>query len=106
MGKREAENVERAERRQVHTLKTWPQYLDAIGNGTKTFEVRKNDRGFCVGDLLMLREWSMARGEWGDRWLCCFVSYVLEGGRFGIEPGHCVLGLKLPANHVWPPSAL
>lgn len=40
-----------------HELKTWPRYFERLLDGTKTFEVRKNDRGFKVGDVLWLREW-------------------------------------------------
>lgn len=34
----------------THTLKIQKQYADAVLNGTKTFEIRKNDRNFKVGD--------------------------------------------------------
>lgn len=33
----------------THRLKVLIKYADAIMNGTKTFEVRKNDRGYEVG---------------------------------------------------------
>lgn len=35
----------------THRLKVLIKYADAIMNGTKTFEVRKNDRGYEVGDM-------------------------------------------------------
>lgn len=34
----------------THRLKVFIKYADAIMNGTKTFEIRKNDRGYEVGD--------------------------------------------------------
>lgn len=37
-----------------HNLKLNDRYFDAVANGVKTFEIRKNDRGFCVGDTLKL----------------------------------------------------
>ena len=37
----------------THTLKVFIKYADAIMNGTKTFEVRKNDRGYEVGDKIV-----------------------------------------------------
>ncbi len=35
----------------THRLKIQEQYADAVLNGTKTFEIRKNDRGYEVGDM-------------------------------------------------------
>jgi hypothetical protein len=43
-----------------HELKIWPQYFRPVADGDKTFEVRKNDRGFQKGDVVMLREWDPA----------------------------------------------
>lgn len=37
----------------THRLKIQEQYADAVLNGTKTFEVRKNDRNFKVGDKIV-----------------------------------------------------
>lgn len=37
----------------THRLKIQEQYADAIMDGTKTFEVRKNDRGYEVGDEIV-----------------------------------------------------
>lgn len=40
-----------------HDLKIWPKYFNVVQRGDKSFEVRKNDRAFAVGDTLKLREW-------------------------------------------------
>ena len=37
----------------AHRLKVLIKYADAILNGTKTSEIRKNDRGFKVGDEIV-----------------------------------------------------
>lgn len=42
---------------QVHELKIWPQHYARVANGTKTFEIRNNDRGYQAGDKVILREW-------------------------------------------------
>lgn len=41
----------------VRFLKTHPSPFADVLVGTKTFEVRLNDRGFQVGDVLVLQEW-------------------------------------------------
>lgn len=37
----------------THRLKIQEQYADAVLNGTKTFEIRKNDWGYEVGDKIV-----------------------------------------------------
>jgi hypothetical protein len=41
----------------VHRLKTWPQFWPVLEDGRKNFEIRRNDRDFQPGDLLILEEW-------------------------------------------------
>ena len=76
-----------------HALKTWPEYFRAIANGSKTFEIRKADRPFAVGDTLVLREFDPETGEYTEFVLCRTITYILNGGQFGIESGYVVLGL-------------
>ncbi len=44
----------------VHNLKSWPGTFDAVASGVKTHEIRKADRDFKVGDLVVLSEWNLA----------------------------------------------
>lgn len=77
----------------VHDLKTWPTYFDAIVNGGKTFELRKNDRGFAVGDHLRLKEWDPTTKEYTGRSLIVRVTYMVTGC-FGLEPGHSCMAIE------------
>lgn len=78
-----------------HVLKVQPPYFDALLDGSKTFEVRRNDRGFQRGDVLVLSEVYLSTLTFTGRSLRKFVSFVYAGDpRFGgIEPGHVVLAL-------------
>ena len=84
----------------VHRLKTWPNYFDAVVSGEKTFEVRRDDRGFQKGDVLCLQRFDPVSGYSRDLTtrktveVLRRVTWVLTGGQFGIEPGYVVLGLK------------
>jgi hypothetical protein len=83
----------------VHCLKTWSPYFREVQSGIKSFEVRKDDRGFSVGDVLCLQEFDFPNKRYTGNQLCRVVLYKLEGDQFGIEAGYCVLGLgMLPPN--------
>jgi len=41
----------------THKLKTWPNYFEMMEKGIKTFEIRKNDRHYQTGDMLILKEY-------------------------------------------------
>ena len=77
-----------------HVLKTINPYFSDVQNGVKTFEIRKNDRDFQVGDYLILvlfKNYSKTFDE--NKFLLTRIIYKLEGGKFGIDPEYCILGL-------------
>ena len=41
----------------AHDLKIWPEHYNNVKSGTKTFEIRINDRGFQKGDFVNLYYW-------------------------------------------------
>lgn len=47
-----------------HELKIWPAWFDAVRSGLKKWEIRKNDRGFKEGDILVLKEWNPDTDEY------------------------------------------
>lgn len=77
----------------VHTLKTVQPFFASVRLGIKPFEVRRNDRDFKAGDLLVLAEWD---GEYFTGQDCAReVTYVLRDAvEFGVHPGFVVLGLR------------
>jgi hypothetical protein len=78
----------------IHSLKTWQPYFSDLVLGKKNFEVRKNDRDFQVGDVLHLLEWNPLTKEYTKDNVIREVTYILEGGNFGIELGYVVMGLR------------
>lgn len=83
-----------------HTLKTLAPFFDAVEDGSKTFEVRKNDRGFAVGDILVLTRFLHSDVSHGivpshsPQHIRKRVTYVLPGGQYGIDSDYCVLGMR------------
>lgn len=80
---------------QEHELKCHPKYLGRISEGTKTFEIRKNDRDYQVGDTLILRAYDEKLG-WPDHGV--YDTVVAKVVYFTTEfqqPGYCVLGIQV-----------
>ena len=78
----------------IHELKTWPEYFQEVFISHKMFEVRKCDRDFQLGDILILKEWNPVTEDYTGRKLARTVTYILHGPQFGIEDGYCVMSIQ------------
>jgi hypothetical protein len=85
----------------THTLKIWPQWFREVESGVKTFEIRRDDRGFKVGDLLRLEEFRAGGGEYTGRSVMRRITYIssrqginVDAEALGLKDGFCVLGLE------------
>ncbi len=74
-----------------HYLKVWPEFFEALADGTKPFEIRKSDRHFRVGDVLYLREFDPETGKRTGRQISKVITYITT---FQQKEGYVVLGLK------------
>jgi hypothetical protein len=62
----------------------------------KTHELRFDDRGFKIGDVLVLKEWDgPTNGYTESEPLQFMISHILHGE--GLKDGYCVLSLQ-PVN--------
>ena len=97
-----------------HELKCWPDPFQAILDGKKTHEIRKTDRDFHEGDLLLLREYrvtfscldpidfhEITKGEYTGRTCQVRVTYLSAPETFGLPKGLCVLSIR-PVDGVNP----
>lgn len=78
----------------THEVKIQSCYYRDVVKGNKRFELRKNDRGYKVGDLMLLCEYDDSGKATGSAALCQIV-YVLQGCGFGLDPDYCILGFRL-----------
>lgn len=78
----------------THELKTETQFFDAIISGKKTFEVRYNDRDYQLGDLLILKEYYPHLKKYSGNETTRRITYILEGGQFGIDDNYIVMGIQ------------
>lgn len=92
--------------RRVHELKTDPEVFAAVLADRKTHEIRFNDRGFQVGDELLLRETAHSGTEmaarpdipliYTDRAVRRTVSHIQTG--YGLTDGWCILSFARRAQ--------
>lgn len=87
-----------------HDLKCWPGPFTAMMLGEKTFEYRKNDRDFQVGDVLILHEYCpevsglvMKNVGYTGRIHVWRITHIIglnpADGAFGIPEGYCIMSL-------------
>ncbi|MHC4644188.1 MAG: ASCH/PUA domain-containing protein [Planctomycetota bacterium] len=79
----------------THNLKTWPVSFEEIFQGRKRFEIRVDDRGFSVGDQLVLREWEPTTESYTGRQMRAAVTWKLIGTEWGLQEGYCVMSIRV-----------
>lgn len=81
--------------RTLHQLKILPEYYKKVVSGEKTFEIRKDDRGFKVGDLLELCEFEDGQYT-GNSYLTeiTYITYINFGGEYRLKEDYCILAIK------------
>ena len=77
-----------------HKIKIKKMYYDAVLSGEKTFEIRKNDRDYKVGDIIHF----VPIADNGDMIIPhnpneYKITYIFHGGEYGLENGYCVFGI-------------
>ena len=78
----------------IHDLKILPHFYEDVIQYRKTFEVRKNDRPYAIGDFLILREYTPDKGYTG-RTVQVPVIYMLNDLRY-CKRGFVILGIGTP----------
>lgn len=75
----------------IHELKILPEYFDEVVSRKKTFEIRKNDRGFQEGDVVILKKHTKKKGYSGD-YIKAKITYVTD---FAQKKDFVVFAIKL-----------
>jgi Domain of unknown function (DUF3850) len=74
----------------IHKLKTWPLYFSAVRGGWKPFEIRKDDRDYKVGDVLILQCYDPATQTYNGEEEARLVTYITD---YEQKPGFVVMGI-------------
>lgn len=76
-----------------HDLKILTEYFQDVCSRSKPFELRKNDRNFKVGDILLLQEFDGEKltGNQVKR----TVTYILDNvEQYGLMKGFVIMGIE------------
>ena len=77
----------------IHELKILPQYFKEVSNGNKTFELRKNDRNYKIGDTLLLLEFN--NGHYTGNYCNRKITYILLNYHpYGLAEGFLIMAIK------------
>jgi len=88
----------------VHHLKSWPQYFRPIKEAQRTHELRRNDRDFKVGDLIVLEEFDPAAKQYtGERCEVEITSMTSTNqpcamSSEALDPAFCILSIRRVAE--------
>ena len=84
-----------SEYRTEHEIKCHPEYFHRIVSRQKTFEIRKNDRDYQVGDRLVIREYDPENG-WPDHGaVATLIADIVYMTTAYQQQGYCVLGIEV-----------
>jgi hypothetical protein len=76
----------------THQVKSWPEFFEPIALGVKTFDLRKDDRGYQVGENIQFEEFRHLTGEHTGKVVTRRIAYILRNFD-GLMPGYVILGI-------------
>lgn len=89
-----------------HELKSWPRFFAPIMAGDRRHELRRNDRGYRVGDRLVLREFDESVSTYTGRECTAVVTSITSHDEpcavsaEGLNPDFCILTIRVVAQRV------
>ncbi len=84
------EKIKMYQKSKIIEKKIWSEYYDDVLKGVKTCELRKDDSNYCVGDVLILREWNGT--EYTGRNVSVKITYILRNlPEFGLKNGYAII---------------
>lgn len=78
----------------VHELKIGSKFFEAVKDGSKKFEIRKNDRDYKVGDILVLLEYDKYYQAFTGEKITVEIIYMTD---YAQQDGYVVLGI----DEIW-----
>lgn len=88
-----------------HLVKCWVEFFAPIRDGLKTFDIRRDDRDYQVGDEIVQLEYRHGIGTYTGSEVCCIITYVARGKKFepfGLKPGYAILAIDVDPTSATP----
>lgn len=79
----------------THLLKCVPPFFADVLYGVKTFEIRKNDRDYQLGDFLFLREYISTTNKYTNRLCLAKIIYITNWEQ---KSDFVVMGLEIATD--------
>jgi hypothetical protein len=76
----------------IHEIKIKRCYFEQVVSGKKSYEIRRDDRPYCVGDYLGLNEFS-EDGTYTGRWILVSIDAINEYPEY-VSAGYLVLSIS------------
>ena len=82
----------------IHLLKCVQPHFDDLKSGEKTYELRKNDRDYQVGDILVLTLFDPETYQYDNcQQILTEITQMLDDQTY-LQPGYVALGIKPPIH--------
>ena len=85
----------------THTLKCWPEFFNAIVDGSKTHDLRRSDdRTFCIGDFIRLKEFDARTEQYTGREQTVEITYITSAdvpcalSEKALNSAYCILSIR------------
>lgn len=78
-----------------HFLKTIQPHFQAVASGGKRVEIRKNDRSYEIGDVLVLCEYDLQSNAFSGFEIEAKVTHVLRNYDEAVKPGYIALSIEV-----------
>jgi hypothetical protein len=84
----------------MHAVKSWPRFFEQICSGTRTHELRRNDRDYQIGDRIELNEYDPAIGAYTGRTCTVVVTSITSASspcaasEEALRSDFCIMSVK------------
>lgn len=90
-----------------HYIKSWAHFFDAIKDGRKLHDLRKMDRDYNIGDILVLQRYDNINGNYTGEEIEIEVTYITSNktpcafSSSALARDYAILSLKLLREIPW-----